>query len=133
MIIGDICSSVTLAMQPVVESEKVLLLNAASSNPVITYKAGVGGFRWTFRNYPTDEVRSAVVLKYATEKRGYKKYAVLSVDSDYGRGAIAFTKKYLDRYGATILSEDYYKDGETDFRPVLAKIRREGDRVWPAR
>ena len=121
-------------MQPVVESEKVLLLNAASSNPVITYKAGVGGFRWTFRNYPTDEVRSAVVLKYATEKRGYKKYAVLSVDSDYGRGAIAFTKKYLDRYGATIRQRGLLQGpGETDFRPVLAKIRREGDRVWPAR
>jgi branched-chain amino acid transport system substrate-binding protein len=126
MIIGDICSSVTLAMQPVVEGEKVLLLNAASSNPTITYKAGIGGFQWSFRNYPTDELRAAVVLKHATEKKGYKKYAVLSVDSDYGRGAIAFTKKYLGKYGATIASEDYYKDGETDFRPVLAKIRRDG-------
>ena len=124
----------TLAVPPVVESEKVLLLNAASSNPVIACKAGVGGFRWTFRNYPTDEVRSAVVLKYATEKRGCKKSAVLSVDSDYGRGAIAFTKKYLDRYGATILQRGLLQGPcETDCRPVLAKIRREGDRVWPAR
>src|SRR5437879_5648205 len=53
-IIGDVSSSVTLAMQPVVEDAGVLLLNAASSNPMITYKAGAGGFKWTFRNYPTD-------------------------------------------------------------------------------
>ena len=58
IIIGDVCSSVTLAMQPLVEEANVLLVNAASSNPMITYKAGVGGFKWTFRNYPTDEVRA---------------------------------------------------------------------------
>ena len=33
--------------------------------------------------------------KYAAEKRGFTKFAVLSVDSDYGRAAVEFTKKYL--------------------------------------
>ena len=127
VIIGDVCSSVTLAMQPLVEESKVLLVNAASSNPDITYRAGVGGFKWTFRNYPTDEVRAATVLEYSVKTKGYKKFAVLSVDSDYGRGAIKFTKRYLPKYeGTEILSEDYYKDSETDFRSVLSKIRRAG-------
>lgn len=127
IIIGDICSSVTLAMQPLAEEAGVLLVNAASSNPMITYKAGVGGFKWTFRNYPTDEGRAAIVLEHAVKNRGLKSFAVLSVDSDYGRGAISFTKKYLPRFPeAKILSEDYYKDSETDFRPVLSKIRNSG-------
>jgi branched-chain amino acid transport system substrate-binding protein len=127
IIIGDICSSVTLAMQPLAEEAGVLLVNAASSNPAITYKAGVGGFKWTFRNYPTDEGRAAIVLEHAVKNRGLKNFAVLSVDSDYGRGAIAFTKKYLPRYpDAKIQSEDYYKEAETDFRPVLSKIKNAG-------
>lgn len=127
IIIGDICSSVTLAMQPLVEEAGVLLVNAASSNPMITYKAGVGGFKWTFRNYPTDESRAAIVLEHAVKNRNLKNFAVLSVDSDYGRGAINFTKKYLPRFPeAKILSEDYYKDSETDFRPVLSKIKNSG-------
>lgn len=127
VIIGDICSSVTLAMQPLVEEAGVLLVNAASSNPMITYKAGVGGFKWTFRNYPTDEARAAIVLEHAVKNRGLKNFAVLSVDSDYGRGAINFTKKYMPRFPeAKILSEDYYKDAETDFRPVLSKIKASG-------
>ena len=127
IIIGDICSSVTLAMQPLAEESSVLLVNAASSNPAITYKAGVGGFKWTFRNYPTDESRAAIVLEHAVKNRGLKNFAVLSVDSDYGRGAINFTKKYLPRYPDTkILNEDYYKDSETDFRPVLSKIKNSG-------
>lgn len=125
-IIGDVSSSVTLAMQPVAEDAEVLLLNAASSNPKITYQAGVGGFKWTFRNYPTDENRALIVAKYAAEQRGFTKFAVLSVDSDYGRSAITFTKKYLPDFKGEILSEDYYKEGEVDFRSVLAKIRDNG-------
>ncbi len=125
-IIGDVSSSVTLAMQPVAEDAEVLLLNAASSNPKITYQAGVGGFKWTFRNYPTDENRALVVAKYAAEQRGFTKFAVLSVDSDYGRSAVTFTKKYLPDFKGEILSEDYYKEGEVDFRSVLAKIRDNG-------
>ena len=125
-IIGDVSSSVTLAMQPVAEDARVLLLNAASSNPMITYKAGVGGFKWTYRNYPTDENRALIVLQYAAEKKGFTKYAVLSVDSDYGRAAIEFTKKYLPRFKSQILTEDYYKEGEVDFRSVLSKIRDSG-------
>jgi branched-chain amino acid transport system substrate-binding protein len=125
-IMGDVSSSVTLAMQPVVEEAGVLLVNAASSNPKITYGAGVGGFKWTYRNYPTDEVRSLVVLKFAAESRGFTRFSVLSVDSDYGRSAIEFTKKYLPRFNGRILTEDYYKEGEVDFRSVLAKIRDSG-------
>jgi branched-chain amino acid transport system substrate-binding protein len=125
-IIGDVSSSVTLAMQPVVEDAGVLLLNAASSNPKITYGAGVGGFKWTYRNYPTDENRALIVAKYAAEQRGFTKFAVLSVDTDYGRSAIEFTKKYLPQFKGEILSEDYYKEGEVDFRSVLAKIRDNG-------
>ncbi|WP_105385297.1 ABC transporter substrate-binding protein [Neorhizobium alkalisoli] len=125
-IIGDVSSSVTLAMQPVAEDAEVLLLNAASSNPKITYQAGVGGFKWTYRNYPTDENRALIVAKYAAEQRSFTKFAVLSVDSDYGRSAITFTKKYLPDFKGQILSEDYYKEGEVDFRSVLAKIRDNG-------
>jgi branched-chain amino acid transport system substrate-binding protein len=125
-IIGDICSSVTLAMEPVVEDAKVLLLNAASSNPDITYKAGVGGFKWTYRNYPTDETRAAMVVKYSAEHRNLHKFAVLSVDSDFGRGAVALSKKYLPESGSSIVSEDYFKEGEVDFHSVLSKIKASG-------
>ena len=125
-VIGDVSSSVTLAMQPVAEDAGVLLLNAASSNPKITYGAGVGGFKWTFRNYPTDENRALIVAQYAAEKKGFTKFAVLSVDSDYGRAAIEFTKKYLAAVQGPDPDEDYYKEGEVDFRSVLAKIRDSG-------
>ena len=137
--LATVCSSVTLAMQPVAENAGVLLSMPLRPTRTITYKAGVGGFKWTFRNYPTDENRASSCSNTLPSKRGIKKFAVLSVDSDYGRGAIALTKKYLDEYGAEIVSEDYYKDKETDFRPRAGEdppLRRAGDhhvRHWPIR
>lgn len=95
----------------------------------------MGGLKWTFRNYPTDELRAAIALQYAVQRKHYLKFAVLSVDSDYGRGAIAFTKKYLPRYQATILSEDYYEETETDFRQCSVDIMQptvSGHRTRPA-
>ena len=121
-IIGDICSSVTLAAMPVVAESKVILINAGSSHPDITYRAGVGGNVWTFRNYPTDELRTQIVTEYVI-KQGARRFSILDVDNDFGRGAAALSKKQLERLGGTLLSEDYFKSGETDFAPVLTKIR----------
>lgn len=71
VILGDIASSATIALQPVVEEAQVILLNAASSNPDITYKAGVGGYKWSFRSYPTDELRAKVILQYGAEQKQF--------------------------------------------------------------
>jgi len=121
-VVGDICSSVTLAAMPVVAESKVVLINAGSSHPDITYKAGAGGNVWTFRNYPTDELRTQIVTEYVM-KQGAKRFSILDVDNDFGRGAAALSKKHLEKLGGTLLSEDYYKSGETDFAPVLTKIK----------
>ncbi len=121
-VIGDICSSVTLAAMPVVAESKVVLVNAGSSHPDITYKAGVGGNLWTFRNYPTDELRTQIVTEYVA-KQGARRYSILNVDNDFGRGAASLSKKHVERLGGTLLSEDYFKAGESDFAPVLTKIK----------
>jgi branched-chain amino acid transport system substrate-binding protein len=107
---------------PVVAESKVVLLNAGSSHPDITYKAGAGGNIWVFRNYPTDELRTQIVTEYVA-KQGAKRYSILNVDNDFGRGAAALSKKQIERLGGTLLSEDYFKAGESDFAPVLTKIK----------
>src|SRR5258708_16351101 len=78
-VIGDVCSSVTIAMQPVVENAGVLLVNAASSHPVITYKSRGGGSKWSFRNYPTDDNRASFVLKDATHYKKITQFTVLPI------------------------------------------------------
>jgi branched-chain amino acid transport system substrate-binding protein len=54
-----------------------------------------------------------MVVKCAAGQRGIHKFAVLAVDSDYGRGAGACSKKYLPESGDGIVSEDHFKDGRS--------------------
>jgi hypothetical protein len=65
----EVGCSVTIAKQPIVEAAGVLLINAASFNPDITYKAGIGGYKWSLRNCPTDEVRASVVLNMPRSRK----------------------------------------------------------------
>ncbi|MGE0802155.1 MAG: ABC transporter substrate-binding protein [Lautropia sp.] len=129
VIFGPMCSSVAKAAQPVVEQAAVPMLLAATSDPEITYKAGVGGFRWTFRNYPTDEVRTLIVLENAYQ-RGVRKFALVAVDNDFGRSVHEFHRKYLPRLpGAELTSVDFFSLKEADFRPILSKVKAAGAQV----
>ena len=126
LIMGAMGSSVTKALQPIVEAAAVPMVAAASSDPEITYRAGVGGFKYTFRNYPTDEIRALVVLQDAANK-GYKKLALLAVDTDSGRNFAGFNKKYISRFPkAEFVSTDFFGQNETDFRPILTRIKATG-------
>ena len=123
VILGPMCSSVAKALQPIIESAKIPMLLPATSDPEITYKAGVGGFKWTFRNYPTDENRALVLLESAG-KLGVERMALLAIDNDFGRAAVEFNKKYQNRVPKLqFTSIDFFGIKETDFRPILSKIR----------
>ncbi len=123
LIFGPMCSSVAKAMQPIVENAKVPMLLATTSDPEITYKAGAGGYKWTFRNYPTDEIRTLIVLENAV-KKGSTRFALLAIDNDFGRAAVEFNRKYLPRFPAVRFSStDFFSLKEVDFRPVLSKVK----------
>ena len=126
-IIGDVSSSVTLAMQPVAEDARILLLNAASSNPKITYGAGVGGYQVDLPQLPDRREprpdRRKVRRRAARASRSspfFRSIATMAAPPSSSRRSICPNSR------AKILTEDYYKEGEVDFRSVLAKIRDSG-------
>lgn len=123
LIFGPMCSSVAKALQPIVENAKTPMLLPTTSDPEITYKAGVGGYKWTFRNYPTDEIRTLIVLENAV-KKGARRFALLAIDNDFGRAAVEFNKKYQSKFpGIQFTSTDFFSLKEADFRPVLSKVK----------
>jgi len=130
LFIAAMNSSETKALQPIVEEAKIPMVAAASSDPEITYRAGVGGFKWTFRNYPTEEIRTLVLLEYTIKEKGFSKFSMLAVDNDFGRSAVTFTQKYLPRFpNARFASFNFFSLKEVDFRPVLSKIKAAGSEV----
>jgi branched-chain amino acid transport system substrate-binding protein len=118
MVIGDVASSVTLAIAPVAEKDKVVLLSPLSSAPAIT-KAG----DFIFRNVPSDTLGGQIAASFTVKDRGAKSLAVLSINNEFGIGLKkSFSEKVLS-LGAKVVSSQSYDQGSNDFRTQLLKIK----------
>ncbi len=116
-IIGAVPSSVTLAIAPIAEKNRVVLLSPASSSPRLT-SAG----DYIFRNYPSDTLEGKLVAQYVVNNK-YSSSAVITINNDYGNGLDeVFSKEYVSLKGHIVMDEKY-NEGETDFRTILAKVK----------
>jgi len=112
-------SSASLASMPIIEEYGVPGLVCASTNSTITDNSGVGGNIWTFRQNANDRMMAGAFSGYLIDAADT--FCTLAVNNDWGRGAIAMMKPLLEAGGAEVLSEDYFEQGQPDYRPVITR------------
>jgi len=81
IVVGELLSSITLAIAPIANEKKIIVLSPASTAPKIT-EAG----DYIFRNVASDIVEGQIMAEYAFNKLQYKKIAILYINNDYGDG-----------------------------------------------
>ncbi len=109
----------TLAITPIAEQNKVIVLTSASS-PEIT-KAG----DYVFRTYPSDFYQGNDLADFAM-KKGYTKMAVLFLNDEYGKGITDVFRQRLEANGGRVVaSEDFQAQGASDYKTQLTKISKE--------
>jgi branched-chain amino acid transport system substrate-binding protein len=121
VIIGCACSSVTLAVMPVIEQAKIPMLTLSATNPQITQIAGVGGNIWEFRLNVDDSIMASTLGKLVAERA--KKVVMYGENNDWGRGAAKAYSAVLKDNGASLEDVEYYELGQSDFRPSLTKVK----------
>ena len=117
IIIGDVGSSVTIAMTPVANKNDVVLLSPASSSPKIT-NTGI------FRVWPSDTAEGTTMADFAVKTLGKKNIAVLYVNNEYGVGLKNVFEEKVKSNGGTISSSEGFVEGTTDYRTQIAKIKK---------
>lgn len=120
--VGQLCSSATLAAMPIYEQEKIPLVVETSTNPLITVRAGAGGNKWVFRPNLPDDINAIVFAKMIVDLGG-KNASFLLTNDDWGRGVGTSFKEVVEKEGGKVVSLDYYDEGETNFLSVLTKIK----------
>ncbi|TMI83341.1 MAG: ABC transporter substrate-binding protein [Bacillati bacterium ANGP1] len=120
VMIGSACSSVTLAVMPIIQQAQVPELDVTATSPKITQQSGVGGNIWKFRLNLNDEMMDAVFAQKVLAK-DVKSLSILAVNTDYGRDAAGIFQRNLP--GIKVLSTDYYTQGQPDFRALLTKVK----------
>lgn len=118
VIMGGLCSSETLAIAPLAETAKVLVLSPASSSPDIS---SAGDF--IFRTYASDATAGVVAADYAYNKMSAKKVAVISETKDYAQGLRKVFKEKFAALGGTVVADETYNTSATDFRTQILKIK----------
>ncbi len=118
-ILGEVASTVSLAMAPVAQQFQVPMITPSSINSKVT-EAGDFVFRVCF----VDRFQSKVMAQFALNHIRAKAAAILEdVKSDYSRdSAKIFTKHFTEGGGKIVLSQSY-ASGDIDFRSQLTAIR----------
>jgi branched-chain amino acid transport system substrate-binding protein len=117
-ILGAVCSGVTLAIAPLAEVRKTVLISPASTSPKVT---DAGDF--IFRVVPSGIVRAKVFAEYIYQQRGLRKLAVIYINNEGGVGGSSAFKAQFRQLGGMIIVEETYAQGATDLRAQLTKIK----------
>ena len=118
-ILGDATSSATLEAAPIAQSNKIPMMTPTATNPRITE---VGDF--IFRVCFLDEFQGRMLARFAREKlKAQKIFTLTDVKQDYSVDLLKFFKDEFTKLGGTIVGEQSYSTGDTDFRAQLTPIR----------
>lgn len=110
-----------LALAEVTERAKIPVFVGGSSSPVVTEK----GFKWVWRRSFNDKVCAEVIGKYASVRPEWKKIALFSENSDYGKPPSEMLANIIRGVkGKEVVAMESYNRGDTDLSGQLMKIKK---------
>lgn len=118
-VIGNVCSSATLAGLPIFERVGLPVLAATASSPAIAEES----YSNFARIIPSDDLQGSGTIELGTGVLGFERIAVLYPSDDYGQSLLAVATEAAEGSGAEIVAAETYVTGSTtDFSSVLANI-----------
>lgn len=118
-IMGGMCSSETLAVAPISEQNKVVMLSPCSSAPAVS---DAGDF--IFRNYPSDSFVGSFAAEYMHDVYGAKRVAILACMNDYCTGIKeAFENAFESYDGTKITGVERFESTTRDIRSQITKLK----------
>lgn len=110
-VIGAQASSCTLANMEITKAAKIPQITPASSNVAVTQS----GNAYIYQMTATDELHMRNIMKYMSEEKGAKSFAILYESSDFGTGGYKIANSVCGDYGLTMADNEVYNAGDTDF------------------
>jgi len=124
-VLGPATSGAFKATIPVSDQNKTPVLSgSATADDVTVDKTGVK--QYAFRICFMDSAQGQAMARYAIGNLGKKK-AVIILDSsnDYSKGLTESFTKTFKKAGGTIVKQEAYVKGDTDFNAILTSVRNQ--------
>jgi len=120
IVVGDIMSGPTLAMAPIAEQNKVVLLAPGASNPSLR---DAGDF--IFRDWTSDDYDGKAMADYLL-KVNQKTVGLLVQKIDYAVGVADALAREFNALGGKVIQREEFETTETNLRTYLAKLKTAG-------
>ena len=118
VLVGEVASSLSLAVAPICQSAGIPMLSPSSTNPTLTGKGD-----YVFRACFTDDQQGAYIATFAI-KHGYQKGAILQdVGQDYSKGLADVIEREFTKQGGTIVGRQSYTSQDKDFSAPLTTLK----------
>jgi len=115
---GTAESAVTVAMGPILKSEKIPNITSGQSTALTALKSP-----YLFLNGPTGLTYDTTLAKFVVTTKGYKKIAMLTNNDSYGAGEDKAFTSALQSLGVTPLMSKVVPSDQTNMTPALNAIR----------
>lgn len=126
-IIGPSWSAAGIPLAEIADSSKVPMVATTASNVNVTVTEDGRLHPYMFRVSFIDPYQGYALADFAYTKLGLRKVAFLTdVSSPYTVGVHQFFKTHFEELGGTVVAEEGYTQGDTEFRAQLAKIKDSG-------
>ena len=123
VIFGPAASSNFLAVCPIAQNNKTILIGAESAAAAIS-KCG----SYVFRVFPSDLLQGIGVAEL-TRSLGYKEVVLTYVNNDWGVGLAEVFKEKFEAEGGKILDEIPHGEGKADYRSEILRMRRHNSKA----
>jgi branched-chain amino acid transport system substrate-binding protein len=118
-LIGEVASSRSLAAAPIAQQNGVPMISPSSTNPEVTLKGN-----YIFRACFLDEFQGRVMARFAIDSLKFKRVAILKdIKNDYSVGLAQFFSEEYKAHGGSIVGEQAYNEGDSDFRSQLTALK----------
>ncbi|MDR0506860.1 MAG: penicillin-binding protein activator [Dysgonamonadaceae bacterium] len=119
MIVGAMPSSNTLAIAPIAEKNRVVLIS-----PTSTASAVRDAGDYIFRVCVSDELEGKSMADYLINNYTPNNIGILYINNDYGVGLAKDFENEIIQHGGTIKEKIGYIEGATDFRTIISKFQK---------
>jgi branched-chain amino acid transport system substrate-binding protein len=116
--LGDLSSGASMAASPIYQRGGLVQFGFTNSHPDFTKG---GDYMWSTAISQAEE--QPMLAHYVTTGLGFKKIAVLYLNTDWGRTSKDIFAKAATANGAQVAAAEGYQPNEKDFRATLTRVR----------
>lgn len=118
IVFGSAGSGVSLAIAPLANRYKVILISPISSSSQLSTEGG----DFFFRTVPADDLQAEVLSKWVFDSSA-KKVAVVYTNNSWGKPLAEGFQKKFEALGGQVINAEGVQENTADFRTIIAKLK----------